>query len=521
MVDPFSIISTLDICFKYGSMLVELCSAFKNATSKIIELVLRLKNYWIRAQVQLKIVKSIAHTLDDEHRKIQQETLDLLASKLKIAVQSIESVTKSKDSDDESVTVRVKRWKYALFQQKIESAIQDLELWQQMFDPSWYLIIKAATPQIDTELKIYKQTIPADGQAPIVSARSLRSALAPTSTHQPPIFLPETGLDSIQLDSIPLCTAKFGRRDEDISKALVVERIHRFPETDIRQLEKDVRDLARKLAHSSPLEFGLLNCKGVIKHFEQDAYPTGPSAFTFVFRMPPRLSQPRSLRSLLQNTKPPDSLSDRFRLANELARAISYVHTFGFVHKNIRPETVLLLRSEDASIGSMFLIGFDSFRSAEGKTLRKGDLAWERCLYQHPGRIGPTAREDYIMQHDIYSLGVCLLELGLWESFVLYSEKDLGLSDGQVLTTRTTPAPSLRSDRSSSLYQDRLLSLARGELRTIMGTRYSEVVVTCLTCLDPGNVDFGDESEFQDEDGIQVGVRYIEKVIMRLNSIFV
>jgi hypothetical protein len=39
-----------------------------------------------------------------------------------------------------------------------------------------------------------------------------------------------------------------------------------------------------------------------------------------------------------------------------------------------------------------------------------------------------------------------------------------------------------------------------------------EVVVSCLTCLDKGNKDFGDESEFLDTDGILVGVRYVEKV---------
>lgn len=44
-----------------------------------------------------------------------------------------------------------------------------------------------------------------------------------------------------------------------------------------------------------------------------------------------------------------------------------------------------------------------------------------------------------------------------------------------------------------------------------MGTRYSDIVETCLTCLDPDNNGFGDESEFEDEDGILVGVRYIEK----------
>jgi hypothetical protein len=45
-----------------------------------------------------------------------------------------------------------------------------------------------------------------------------------------------------------------------------------------------------------------------------------------------------------------------------------------------------------------------------------------------------------------------------------------------------------------------------------MGTKYAQVVETCLNCLDPDNTDFGDEREFQDADGILVGVRYVEKV---------
>jgi hypothetical protein len=44
-----------------------------------------------------------------------------------------------------------------------------------------------------------------------------------------------------------------------------------------------------------------------------------------------------------------------------------------------------------------------------------------------------------------------------------------------------------------------------------MRTQYSDVVETCITCLDPANEKFGDEREFEDEDGICVGVRYIEK----------
>jgi len=45
-------------------------------------------------------------------------------------------------------------------------------------------------------------------------------------------------------------------------------------------------------------------------------------------------------------------------------------------------------------------------------------------------------------------------------------------------------------------------------------------VVTCLTCLDEGNDDFGGEEEYkEDKDGIQVGVRFIETVLSRLDEI--
>jgi hypothetical protein len=45
-----------------------------------------------------------------------------------------------------------------------------------------------------------------------------------------------------------------------------------------------------------------------------------------------------------------------------------------------------------------------------------------------------------------------------------------------------------------------------------MGDKYTRVVVNCLACLDEGSLDFGDQSEFEDQDGILIGVRHIEKV---------
>ena len=47
-----------------------------------------------------------------------------------------------------------------------------------------------------------------------------------------------------------------------------------------------------------------------------------------------------------------------------------------------------------------------------------------------------------------------------------------------------------------------------------MGDQYRVVVLCCLTCLDPGNGAFNEEST-KDEDGVVAGVRFIEEVLLR------
>ena len=57
-----------------------------------------------------------------------------------------------------------------------------------------------------------------------------------------------------------------------------------------------------------------------------------------------------------------------------------------------------------------------------------------------------------------------------------------------------------------------MVSLASHRLPPILGQRYANVVVSCLTCLDPENEDFSDCENPEDPDKIFIGVRYIEKV---------
>ncbi|KAK3494387.1 uncharacterized protein B0T23DRAFT_427405 [Neurospora hispaniola] len=136
-----------------------------------------------------------------------------------------------------------------------------------------------------------------------------------------------------------------------------------------------------------------------------------------------------------------------------------------------------------------------------------GDISWERNVYRHPSRQGFDPAEKYRMQHDIYSLGVCLLEIGLWESFVEYStgvensgrprtkfgrtyyqfEKWLDerkTAAGEDSTTITFNALALS-------LKDYLVERASTRLAPRMGDKYAHVVLQCLTCLDEENEEFG------------------------------
>ncbi|GAB1320776.1 hypothetical protein MFIFM68171_10986 [Madurella fahalii] len=231
--------------------------------------------------------------------------------------------------------------------------------------------------------------------------------------------------------------------------------------------------------------------------------------------------------ALLLSPNSPPSLSRRVRLAQELATSVSYVHTFDFVHKNIRPESVLVFQEKENSQldtcatamittnqRSRFLIRFESFRAAETGSNFIGDLDRGSNIYRHPERMGQRPAEAYQIQYDIYSLGVCLLEIGLWEPLVEYpsvgptSEPKYGRVGRDFDST----------GKDWLLFKDYLVVLTENELPRRIGDLNADVVVTCLTCLDK-NGNFDDEAEVADADGIPVGVRFIEMISGQLKEI--
>jgi hypothetical protein len=147
------------------------------------------------------------------------------------------------------------------------------------------------------------------------------------------------------------------------------------------------------------------------------------------------------------------------------------------------------------------------------------------------------------MQHDIYSLGVCLLELGLWESFVEYTEGGEAQAPQPKLgrtyehfqawqrenpVAPATAADTGRTDDAAAIFRevlafrlkDYLVEQARTRLAPRMGERYARVVLSCLTCLDEDSEDFGGVEAEDTSDGA-AALCFIESILKELNDIAV
>ncbi|WYZ42300.1 hypothetical protein EsH8_V_001195 [Colletotrichum jinshuiense] len=566
-----ALVGVVDVCYKYGTSLVKACQAFKKANTQLGEHILRVEACWLRIEIQLQVVRGLAALMSERHYHVQQQVLEVLLTKLRIADSKLAGLTRSSSSTRihpaaEMASVKGKAWKYALLKDSLVEVISELDAWQAIFDPTWFLLMKIASPEVDSQLEVTKRQQPDEAQSGwftnIPAARHLRDALRSDGdgASKFSMLLRPDGLVVDSISSIPFSPVRTAQRVNN-SQIILLDPVTLTSRPSVSAVLRDIRNFARRLRHADPFRFGLLECKGILKGESEVSVKAKTShqscaitEFTFVFRLPTTYSKIQSLRWRLLNWSENEyqSLSDRFVLARQLINAVSYVHVYGFVHKNIRPETILIISDGSSRLGknavgdkdintgaveTAVLVGFDVLRDADGKTCRVGDDDWEKNVYRHPSRQGRTPDTDYEMRHDIYSVGVCLLEIGLWETFVAYDDRDSNMAGA----SRALPTPAnlllthlgvepgeFELDESSSRplkdpgwVKDHLLWLARGKLRRKMGTRYSRVVETCLTCLDKENVDFGDEEEFQDEDGVAVGVRYIEKVLAKLADISV
>jgi hypothetical protein len=91
----------------------------------------------------------------------------------------------------------------------------------------------------------------------------------------------------------------------------------------------------------------------------------------------------------------------------------------------------------------------------------------EANFYRHPVRQGKPS-ESFTVVHDIYSLGVVLLEIGLWKTVSYLFEEQITLS----MPRKQWPPP--------NVVKDALIEKAKMEIASEMGESYAGAVEWCL-----------------------------------------
>lgn len=184
--------------------------------------------------------------------------------------------------------------------------------------------------------------------------------------------------------------------------------------------------------------------------------------------------QPRSLLSFLQNGGDTDSnnipsLENRFRLALNIASSIALLHEKGVTHRNVNSGNVvffvsgqLLSSSDRVWKGPIIRMPYlTSFHQSSSKHSQSSNDPILSGIYQHHS-LGDGQSTHYELAHDLYSLGLILLEIGLW------------MPIGKFWKSKYT-----RHD-----FKARLQDIYLRKLSGKCGNGYMNVVLYCMTAAD-------------------------------------
>ncbi|KAI4244262.1 MAG: hypothetical protein LQ352_006862 [Teloschistes flavicans] len=229
------------------------------------------------------------------------------------------------------------------------------------------------------------------------------------------------------------------------------------------RLDKRVNQLASLLATSGSNSLGTLPFKGFIKEADQRRY-------AFLFNIPEGMSEasPDSLHEMIESPILGRlwSLSARFKLAADLATVMGGFHMFEWVVKGFQSQSVVFckgLSDKAPQLSKPFLAGFEYIRPVSGSTVGQPlDLSGKNVLYCHPD-LQEEPNIEFSKIHDLYSLGVVLLEIGLW------------LTARQILQQTRPPKPSTPAE-----IREEYIRKANSKLPLRMGKSYAEAVVACL-----------------------------------------
>ena len=212
-----------------------------------------------------------------------------------------------------------------------------------------------------------------------------------------PLYFLDNGVHAFEYKSYP----------ENIGQQL--RTIH---ETRLDRLAKVLKEASLTYDTTSPSDFLTLKCLG---YFSESS----KHRFGLKFELPCRHEnspEPITLwRALKSGKKYKLPLQQRLSFAQKISKGLLNWHLAGWYHQEILSRNIVFFStpaSPEPDFTSPYFCGFDFLRESGQIFATKDAKDMEFSIYRHPDRQFDTTLA-HMLRHDIYSLGVVLLDLGL------------------------------------------------------------------------------------------------------------
>jgi len=200
-------------------------------------------------------------------------------------------------------------------------------------------------------------------------------------------------------------------------------------------------------------------------------------------------NQPLSLRALFAVPSKP-ALESRYKLAKRLVTTFVSLYGGGWMHKGINSTNIIFpcvdfgtSTQGFTSLQTALLQGFNYSRQlTQSQTIDQGKVLddLEAAIYRHPHYQGEAA-SGYQIYYDIYSLGLVLFEIAIWEPLM------------DTLSARPSKQSAKTLWRDMDYFHEpeafelkrKVMIRVKYELAYRVGTRYKEAVEWCLNLEQP------------------------------------
>ena len=201
-------------------------------------------------------------------------------------------------------------------------------------------------------------------------------------------------------------------------------------------------------------------------------------------------SEPLTLAQVLfegKNIRTRPVLNDRFKLAYQLCVALFDFHKVGWLHKNLTAQSIIFFRNPQCrsrSVHNPYVIGFNHSRPDEASAFSEGPNQDSAVFdYQHPEYR--SSRRRFRPEYDYYSLGLVLLEIGIWMPL------DEMISKLKSFDSSRHNPQKLQQALHQAVIKERVSVLGQ-----YMGTTYRDAVRSCLEGQIRDDIDSGGVSLF-------------------------